>query len=265
MATEVASFMEAVQMPTVQHLLNGSLDALRGAIHSASAEEEPTRWVVSHIILGAALRLRGSRMADDVRARMYTEAVRAFDAALAVCCERNGSHDIRGRGIARLGVQPAVCTNGPDGVQLVVDATTVPLPEGNAMLERAIRVFRDACVKANRRTDLRGWFIGMSNLGCTLALLGRRTPGAAGVSILEEAVDVLHDALRVPARQGLAEERASMQINLAEAFQALAERGIPAENLRYIEQAATWLAAALSHYSPPEYRWLLQLERGTLA
>lgn len=254
-------------MPSVQHLLNGSLEALREAIKSASAEEEPTRWVVCHIILGSALRLRGSRGADVERARMYTEAVRAFDAALAVCCQQNGARELRRRviGTNKFGVQPSVFASGPDGVQLVVDATAVPLPEGNDMLERAIRMFRDACNRSNRRTDLRAWAIGMSNLGCTLTLLGRRTPGAAGVSILEEAVDVLQEALRVPSLEGLAEERASTQINLAEAFQALAEQGMPAESLRYLEQSADWLAAALGHFAPAEYRWLLQLERGMLA
>jgi hypothetical protein len=104
----------------------------------------------------------------------------------------------------------------------------------------------------------------MSNLGCTLTLLGRRTPGEAGVSILEEAVDVLQEAFRVASPEGLAEERASTQINLAEAYQALAERGMPAESLRYIEQAADWMAAALGYFAPAEYRWLLQVERGTV-
>src|SRR6185312_5627608 len=41
-AREVASSMGAVLMPSVQHLLNGNLDALQEAIHSVSAEDEPT-------------------------------------------------------------------------------------------------------------------------------------------------------------------------------------------------------------------------------
>ncbi|MEP7244208.1 MAG: hypothetical protein ABI885_11025 [Gammaproteobacteria bacterium] len=263
--------MGAVQMPTVQHLLSGSLDALRQAIGSASVEQEPTRWVVSHIILGSALRLRSTTAHGESRAQMCSEAVRAFESALAVCCQRNDAGHLGVRDGAReisgntFGLQPVSFAGGTDGVQLVVDATRVPLPEGNEMIERAIAVFRDACHKSNKRQDRRTWFIGMSNLGCTLTLLGRRTPGPDGTTILEEAIDVLQEGLRIPSFEGFGEERASTQINLAEAFEALAERCLPAESLLYVEQAADWLAAALSFFAPPEYRWLLQLERRTLS
>lgn len=262
-ATEESAFMGAVPMPTVQHLLNGSLDALREAIHSASVEAEPTRWVVSHIILGSALRLRATRASDDERLRMYCEALHAFDTALTVCAERRQAQPtlVSGVGGSNFGTGPSV-SSGPDGVQLVVDGSKVPIDEGNELLERAVRVFRDTCAKASRRTSLPVWFVGMSNLGCALTLLGRRTPGMAGITYLEEAVDVLHEALRIPSLERLAAERASTQVNLAEALQALAERGMPAESLRYLEDAAHWLAAALSHFAPAEYRWLLQLDRG---
>lgn len=255
-------------MPTVQHLLNGSLDVLREAISSASAEQEPTRWVVSHIILGSALRLRSAGVSEEARTAVYAEAVRAFESALAVCCERNGSRQLAGRSLDHalenrgFGVRSSATCAGLDGIQLVVDAATLSVVEGNEMLLRATRVFRDACARSTRRNELRTWFIGMSNLGGTLTLLGQRTPGADGTSFLEEAVDVLQEALRIPSFEGLGEERASTQINLAEAFAALAERGMPAESLRYLEQAADWLAAALSFFAPAEYRWLLQLERG---
>jgi hypothetical protein len=66
----------------------------------------------------------------------------------------------------------------------------------------------------------------------------------------------------VPSLEKLAAERATTQVNLAEALQALAERGMPAESLRYLEDAAHWRAAALCHFAPAEYRWLLQLDRG---
>jgi hypothetical protein len=264
--TEDVAYMAAVVMPTVQHLLNGSLDALREAINNASAEEEPTRWVVSHLILGSALRLRAARAAEDDRARMYTEALNAFDTALASCCERRQPRAalVSGVGTNTFGTQQKVWS-GPDGVQLVVDAVSVPSSEGNELIERAVRVFRDTCAKANRRTALPVWFVGMSNLGCALTLLGRRTTGPAGLTILEEAVDVMHEALRVPSLEKLAAERATTQVNLAEALQAMAERVMPAEGLRYLEDAAHWLAAALCHFAPPEYRWLLQLDRGTIS
>jgi hypothetical protein len=260
-ATEEAAYMGAVPMPTVQHLLSGNLDALREAISSASAEGEPTRWVVSHIVLGSALRLRAMRSPYEERAHMYGEALQAFDIALTSCCE---TRQIKPAVVSPMSTQQTVCT-GADGVQLVVDGASVPIADGNELLERAVRVFRDTCAKANRRTALATWFIGMSNLGCALTLLGRRTPGMAGITILEEAVDVMHEALRVPCLENLAAERATTQVNLAEALQGLAECGMPSESLRYLEDAAHWVTAALCHFAPAEYRWLLQLDRGTVS
>jgi len=255
----------AVAVPSFQHLLNGSLDALREAINSASAEEEPTRWVVSHIILGSALRLRASRAADDERARMYAEALDAFDTALTACAENRLTTQSPSLATISGGGRHSAHCAGPDGVQLVVDGASVPIADGNELLERAVRVFRETCAKANRRTALPVWFVGMSNLGCALTVLGKRTPGMAGITILEEAVDVMHEALRVPSLEKLAAERATTHVNLSEALHALAERGMPAESLRYLEDAAHWLAAALCHFAPPDYRWLLQLDRGTLS
>jgi hypothetical protein len=87
----------------------------------------------------------------------------------------------------------------------------------------------------------------------------------AGITYLEEAVDVMHEALRTPSLEKLAAERANTQVNLSEALHALAERGMPAESLRYLEDATHWLAAALSYFAPADYRWLLQLDRGALS
>jgi len=262
--TEDALLELLAQMPSIGQLLSGSLEVLRDAIRSASAESEPTRWVVSHIILGSALRLRALNASDDERAHMYTEALRAFETALTACCEEKLRHVREPHPTAAgvsVGVQREVHA-GPDGVQLVVDANGLSGAEGNELLERAVRVFRDACLRAHRRMEFDDWFIAMSNLGCALTLLGCRTPGIAGIPLLEEAVDVFQQALQSPSRERLLDERASAQANLSEALQALAERGIPSESVRYLEQAVDWRATALSHFAPPEYRWILQLNRG---
>lgn len=257
-ATEDTGYMGAVPIPTFQHVLNGDIDVLREAIDSARAEGEPTRWVVSQLTLGSALRLRAARVAEEERPRIYAEALRAFDAALAVCCElRRQAHPAL---MSAGGTQQV--TSGPDGVQLAMDGAGVPVDEGSDMLDRAVRMFRDACAKASRRSAQPAWFVSMSNLGCALTLLGQRTPGVAGVTVLEEAVDVMHEALRVPSLERLATERATLQVNLAEALRALADRAMPSESLRYLEDATHWAAAALCHFAPPEYRWLLQLDRG---
>src|SRR5689334_25149894 len=107
--TEDAEFMAALAMPSVQHLLNGSLDALREAINSASAEDEPTRWIVSHLILGSALRLRATRASEEDRLRMYSEALQAFDTALAVCCERRQARLLSAVGSNGFAAHQALC------------------------------------------------------------------------------------------------------------------------------------------------------------
>src|SRR5262249_5096460 len=130
-ATEEAAYMGAVPMLTVQRLLNGSLDALREAIHDASAQEEPTRWVVSHIILGSALRLRAQRAMDEERARMYSEALHAFGTALTACCERRGAQFTSMSAVngSNFSTSQTSCS-GPDGVQLVMDGACVPIAAG---------------------------------------------------------------------------------------------------------------------------------------
>ena len=266
-AGNVASIVGSVQMPTVQHLLSGSLDSYRTAIQELSKDTDPAQWAGMHVILGAALRLRAPRLNDDERAETCLEVIHSFEAALAVCWQRKTARSLRQ---SRVGTSPfSLQTNGgasvSDGVQMVVDAVKVPVSEGNELIERAIRMFRSTAANADRKSELRAWVIARSNLGCALTLLGRRTPGIAGVPLLEEAIDVLQDACSPKAGEDLQEERASTHVNLAEAYQALAERGMPGERLRCIEQAVNWMAAALGYFAPVEYRWLLQLERASFA
>src|SRR4051794_17826754 len=87
-ATDVASFLGRVQMPTVQHLLHASLEPTRDAIEATSPVREPHQWFVLHLILGTALRLRAPRLPLGERTDVYIDALHAFEAALAECCER---------------------------------------------------------------------------------------------------------------------------------------------------------------------------------
>jgi hypothetical protein len=147
----------------------------------------------------------------------------------------------------------------------VLDASTVPVVEGLEMLGGAIRVFMDAAENTDRRTEPRAWVIARSNLGGALTLLGQRTYGMEGIQRIEQAIDVLREAAVAAAGEELIEERASAYVNLAEAFQALADRAMPAERLRYTERALDGITAALSFFAPEEYRWLLELDRAAFA
>jgi hypothetical protein len=91
-------------------------------------------------------------------------------------------------------------------------------------------------------------------------MLGQRTDDMGGVQRIERAIDVLCDAAAACTGSGLLDERASIHVNLSEAFQALADRAMPGERLRHIERSLDWMARALGHIVPEEYRWLLELD-----
>jgi hypothetical protein len=266
-AADVASFLRKVEMPTVQHLLNGCLDPIRAAIRATSPESDPQQWVALHLILGTALRLRAHKLPMRERTTACLEALAAFESALAQCCERQPARQLRRAriGANQFSVQPGACSSGPDGVQMVLDASTVPVVEGLEMLSGAIRVFMDAAESTDRRTELRSWIIARSNLGGALTLLGQRTQGMEGVQRIEQAIDVLREAAASAVGDEFIEERASAYVNLSEAFQALADRAMPGERLRYTERALDGVAAALGFFAPEEYRWLLELDRAAFA
>ena len=81
------------------------------------------------MILGSALRLRATRASEEDRLRMYSEALQAFDTALAVCCERRQARLLSAVGSNGFAAHQALCGSS-DGVQLVVDGVKVPLGEG---------------------------------------------------------------------------------------------------------------------------------------
>lgn|GEM_PF-2292391 len=266
-AGSLATLTGTVPMPTVQQLLSGDIEAYRAKILDTSRDADPLRWAALHLFLGASLRLRASKLSEDERAENCLEVIRAFEAALATWWQRAPSRALRG---ARVGVNPlnlhtTLCKSGPDGVQMVVDASAVPSAEGNELIVRAIRMFRDAADRADRNVEPRAWVVSRSNLGCALTLLGERTAGPGGVPLLEEAIDVLQSAISGRAAGNLQDERATIHVNLAETCQALAARGMPGERLRCLEQSVNWLSAALAFFAPLEYRWLLQLDRASLA
>ena len=262
-----ASFLSRVQMPTVQHLLHASLEPTRAAIRATSPGRDPQQWVALHMILGTALRLRAAHMPAGLRTAACVEAARAFETAFAECCVRKHARELRHArvGTNQFSLQVSACASGPDGVQMVMDATTVPIAEGIEKLERAIGVFKESAESVDRRVDLHLWVIARSNLGCALTMLGQRMHGMDGVQTIEQAVDVLREAAASCTREELLEERASIYVNLSETFQALADRAMPGERLHYSERSLDWIAAALGFFAPEEYRWLLELDRAAFA
>jgi hypothetical protein len=266
-AVDVASFLRRVQMPTVQHLSHASLEPTTALIRATSAARDPDQWFALHLILGTALRLRAARLPLREHTQACVDSLRAFEAALAQCCEPKTTRELRQARIGnkQFSLQVSACTAGPDGVQMVMDATSVSIAEGIEKLERAIAVFTDSAESLDRRTDPRAWVIARSNLGCALTMLGQRTYEMGGLQRIEHAVDVLRDAAALCTRAGFLDERASIHVNLAEAFQALAERAIPAERLRHTERSLDWMAQALGHFAPEESRWLLELDNPAFA
>lgn len=266
-ATDVASILRTVKLPTVQHMLRGSLEPIRAAIGEASAQTDSHQWMALHLVLGTALRLRARYLPLSERVQMCMDAVSAFEAALSQCHERQMVRQLRSSrvGTNHVGWQTSTCTTVRDGVQMVLDAAAVPVNEGVEILHRAVKVFSDSAENTDRVEELDQWIAARSNLGCALTLLGQRTVGIDSVLHLERAIDVLTEAAFACSGDELLEERASAYVNLAEAFQIMAERSMPGERLRYAEQSLTWIAAGLSVFVPAEFRWLLELDRAALA
>jgi hypothetical protein len=220
-----------------------------------------------HVVLGAALRLRARHLPLGERTQVCMDAVSAFEVALAQCHERKMVRQLRDSrvGTNHIGMQTSSCTTGSDGVQMVLDATTVPVSEGVDILNRAVKLFTDTVRSTDRIQEPHQWIAAQSNLGCALTLLGRRAAGFDAIQHIERAIEVLSEAAFAYPGDELLEPRASAYVNLAEAFQAMAARAMPGERLRYAEQSLTWIAAGLSVFVPAEFRWLLELDRAAMA
>jgi hypothetical protein len=259
--------MRTVRLPTVRHLMIASLETLRATIKRTGAERDPERWAACHVILGCALRLQSQRMRAHMRASMLVEAVRAFDTALAVYCK---SSPFPAHTPARLCQEPGKpplepCTAEHDGMQLIAEVVADPIGASNDTLERAVLKFRESRAQCEDDTTSWNWIASTNNLACALTLLGNRVPASTGITLLHEAVEILQEALKVRSEPWRRQDSASTHVNLAEALLAISERAIPAERLRYLEQAVTAAANALLIVAPAEYAWLIELEQGGLA
>jgi hypothetical protein len=235
---------------TRQHLSVACLNTLRTAVRDLSPTRDPHRWAAMHLVLGSALRVRGQRMGRHDQAEHYREAIVAFESAACVYCQFDPSDD---------GVSASGAEAKSDPVDLVLSASTKRISEATRLLQKAACALRAELDSVDRRTHLRRWAIQVSNLGCTLTLLGRRTDDDDGTAHLEEAVDAFREVLREPGVREMTPEYASVHVNLADALQALGERAMPAERVQYFERAADSLAVALSRVAPEKMRWMLEI------
>jgi hypothetical protein len=268
--------MRAVRLPTARALRTASLRTLRSTIAQTSEHDNPRRWAACHLILGTALRLRAYRRHGHRRARLLIAAARAFDVAFSVYAMlRAGMLDppaTTSELVTRLapprldanrcgpGYRPlGGCVSERDGTTLVAQVIAGPLGENRHLLERAIAYLRVSRSGADSKSW--AWVSSTNNLACALTLLGSRTMAPSGAAMLSEAARVLQEALQAQTAEGRREERASTLINLAETLLSMAERETPQVRLRKIEHALTASRAALLTVTPPEWAWLLRLER----
>jgi hypothetical protein len=105
----------------------------------------------------------------------------------------------------------------------------------------------------------------MSNLGCTLTLLGRRMQDADGAGHLEDAVDAFREVLNQPGVQDMPAELISVHVNLADALHALGERALPTERVQLLERSVDSLAVALSLVAPRAMRWMVEIQPSSMA
>jgi hypothetical protein len=262
----VLDVLRAVRLPTVQALRTGNLRSLRAAIVRRTDQEDPRRWAAYHLILGTALRLRAYRTLGHRRAQLLISAARAFDVAFTIYAMLRGEMleppemAMPFTGQCGPAYRPlGTCVSERDGTTLVARVIAGPFGANRHLLERAIVYLRMTRSSAANRSW--AWMSSTNNLACALNLLGSRTPSPAGSAMLREAAQVLHEALQAHAAGHRREERASTLINLADTLLSIAERETPLVRLRKIERALMATVAALLAVAPPEWVWLLRMER----
>jgi hypothetical protein len=274
----VLEILRAVRLPTVQALRTGSLRSLRSAIVRKKDQADPDRWAAYHLILATALRLRAYRTYGHRRAQLLIGAARAFDVAFSIYATLrgdmleppeaatdpsvSGESDVASADLARCGsaYRPiGSCLSERDGTVLVARVIAGPFGANRHLLERAITYLRMTRSSADIKSW--AWVSSTNNLACALNLLGTRTPTPSGSAMLREAAQVLHECLLAHAAGHRREERASTLINLAETLLSIAERETPLVRLRKIERALTATIVALLDVVPPEWAWLLRVER----
>jgi len=274
----VLEVLRAVRLPTVQALRTGSLRSLRSAIVRRTDQPDPRRWAAYHLILGTALRLRAYRTFGHRRAQLLISAARAFDVSFSIYAMLRGEM-LEPPEVAFISTMSAesetgaedpgrcgpayrplgTCISERDGTTLVARVIAGPFGANRRLLERAIAYLRMTRSTAENRSW--AWMSSTNNLACALNLLGSRTPSPAGSAMLREAAQVLHEALQAHAAGHRSQERASTLINLADTLLSIAERETPLVRLRKIERALTATVAALLAVTPPEWVWLLRVER----
>jgi hypothetical protein len=154
----------------------------------------------------------------------------------------------------------ARAANYGDPVDAVLAATKRGAIDGIALLHTAARTLNEGRVSMDRRADLRGWAVELSNFGCTLTLLGRRIDDSDGVGHLEDAVDAFREVLNEPGVREMTQEYALVHINLADALHALGERAMPAERSQFLERTVDALATGLSLVAPEHLRWMVEIQ-----
>lgn len=220
----------------------------------------------AHQSLSAALKLRAQSPHSSELARIYKEVIEKFQEAYDRYgrVSRLGSHADRGsqRASAQRAGKPPV---SDVAVDILMRLAQAPLVGGTDMLETATAMFRKDSSPRLRETDFWTWLSSMNNLGCALTMLGQVRVGIIGIGDLEEAVSTFRELLSEPVIGELPNERAMFQVNLATAFEALADMAMPAERLRYLESAVECLATALSVSAPERYKGLTEMWVGVSA
>jgi len=235
-----------------KHLSRACLRTLRHALKDISPSADQQRWAAVHLILVSALRLHGRHVCAHEQPEHYAEAIHAFEMAASVYCQFPPSVDET--------LMTAHAANEGDPVDAVLAATTSGAIEGISLLHAAAHSLNAGRVHLDRRVDVRGWAVELSNFGCALTLLGRRVDDVDAVGHLEEAVDAFREVLNEPSVREMTQEYASVHVNLADALHALGERAMPVERVQFLARAVDALATALSLVAPPHLRWMVEIQ-----
>jgi hypothetical protein len=131
------------------------------------------------------------------------------------------------------------------GVAFLVHCTMFPGPS----ISRAIKCFRTSLGLINCAAMPKQWAIMQSDLGVALQVLGERTEGEMGLTLLEDSVTAYRAAMQVRTRESALLDWARTQNNLSNTLRIQGERTAGEAGLTLLAESVTACRAALEVFT----------------
>ncbi|MEM1284560.1 MAG: helix-turn-helix transcriptional regulator [Pseudomonadota bacterium] len=204
----------------------------RDALNRIKPNDRPKLFGDAWLGLGNALNKQGSRIGSDEGAKLLSDAITAYHAALRVYTEADHPVDW------------AIVQNNL-GSALHEQGSRTGGKEGADLLAEAVSAYRAVLRVRTETHHPLYWALTQDNLGCALFRQGERTSGEESTELLAEAMFAFRAALRVHTEADHAFQWATTQNNLGGALSRQGQRTGGEEGAQLLAEAVTAYRAAL--------------------